>query len=93
MYLAWIAAVWLGLAALTGWAWVFSLSQAATVLAIFVGVTAWAETRDWYAANSHPWLDPWFVAAQGIALAAFALVTGGVRWWSSGGLRIGGMKK
>ena len=39
------------------------------------------ETRDWYTSAAHPWLDPWFVAAQGVALAAFALVMGGVRWF------------
>lgn len=80
MYLAWLAAVWLGLALLTSWARIFTFSQAATVLALFVAVTAGLESREWYAAAHFPWLDPRFVATQGVALATFALVMGGVRW-------------
>ncbi|MEX2112460.1 MAG: hypothetical protein WD845_04705, partial [Pirellulales bacterium] len=80
VYLAWLAAVWLALSFVTSWAGVFTASQIAAVLAIFAGVTAAVETRDWYTAAAHPWLDPWFLAAEGVALAFFALVMGGVRW-------------
>ncbi|MGE3244421.1 MAG: hypothetical protein AB7I57_25385, partial [Pirellulales bacterium] len=81
IYVAWVAAVWLALALLTGWASIFTLSQLAVVSAIFLGVTAAVEGRDWYAATRFAWLDPWFIAAQGIALAAFAAAMGGVRWF------------
>lgn len=81
IYVAWLAAVWLGLALLTGWAWIFSLSQLATVAAIFIGVTAAVEGREWYAAARFAWLDPWFVVAQGSALAVFTAVVGGIRWY------------
>jgi len=81
VYMAWLAAVWLALALITGWAGIFTLSQLAMVAAIFVGVTAVVEEREWYTAARLAWLDPWFVAAQGSALAAFAAVMGGIRWF------------
>ncbi len=82
-YMAWLAAVWLALSLVTSWAGVFTASQIAAVLAIFAGVTAAVETRDWYTTAAHPWLDPWFLAGQGVALALFALVMGCVRWMFS----------
>ncbi len=78
--LGWLSVVWLALATLAGWSGLFTASQAALVLTIVCGVTAAVETRPWYAAAAHPWLDPWFLEAQGIALALYCLVRGGVRW-------------
>ncbi len=80
IYWAWLALVWLGLAIVSGWASAFAASQLATALAIFLGVTAAAETRAWYTAAAHPWLDPWFVEAHGIAFSLYTLVLGSVRW-------------
>jgi hypothetical protein len=80
LYLAWLAVIWLAVAIFRSWAVVFSVSQIATVLAIFVGVVAAVETREWYAAAAEPWLDPWFLAGQGIALGLYVLAFGVVRW-------------
>jgi hypothetical protein len=78
-YTAWLAGLWLVLALLTGWAVVFTGAQVAAVLAVFAGVLAGVGARDWYVAARHPWLDPWFLQAQGLALAGFCLVLGVVR--------------
>ena len=71
---AWLAAVWLTLALLGGWRALVMASQVSAVFAVLCGVTAAVETRSWYAAAPHPWLDPWFLEAQGIALAVYCLV-------------------
>lgn len=77
--LAWVAGGWLLLAALTtSPAW-FTASQVAIVAAIICGVITVVEDREWYASSNHPWLDPWFVEAQGVALAIFCIVLGIVR--------------
>lgn len=73
--------VWLLLAALNESTVFVTASQIAFVLAIFCGVTAAIETRAWYAASPRPWLDPWFLEAQGIALAGYCLLRSGLRWW------------
>ncbi len=78
--LGWLAVVWLALAALTGWPGLFTASQVTLVLTIMCGVTAAVETRSWYAAARHPWLDPWFLEVQGCALALYCLICGAVRW-------------
>jgi len=78
--LAWLAGVWLILAALAESPALFTASQVGIVLAILCGVTAAVETRPWYASARRPWLDPWFLEAQGIGLAIYCLVLNAVRW-------------
>jgi hypothetical protein len=85
--LAWLGGVWLVLAALAVSPGLFSAAQVVMVLAILCGVTAAVKTRAWYAVSPHPWLDPWFLEAQAIALAAYCLVLTAIRWaiarWSA----------
>lgn len=78
--LVWLAAVWLALAVLSGWVALFTASQVVVLLAIFSGVTAAVENHAWYADAQYPWLDPWFLATQGVAKAIYCLVCGAVRW-------------
>lgn len=77
---AWLAGVWGLLAALAASAVLFTAAQVAIVAAIACGVTAATEPREWYATARHPWLDPWFLQAQGIALAAYCMLYGVLRW-------------
>ena len=85
----WLAGVWLVLAVLAASPELFTVSQIVVVIAILCGVTSIMETHDWYAATHHPWLDPWFLEAQGIALAAFCLVLSAIRWFVCGSSIIG----
>jgi hypothetical protein len=75
----WLAGVWMLLATITGSASLFTASQIALLVAIFCGVTAAVETRAWYVESRRPWLDPWFLQAQGIALAGYCLFVGALR--------------
>jgi hypothetical protein len=79
LHSAWIAAVWLVLATLFTSSALFTVSQLALVFAILCGVTSVVESRAWYAEAAHSWLDPWFLEAQGIAIAAYCLLMTGVR--------------
>lgn len=79
-YFTWLAVVWLLLSLLLESAPIFTASQVAITGAIVCGITAIIQTREWYAAARHPWLDPWFLAAQGIALSAHCLLLSGTRW-------------
>jgi len=72
--LAWLALVWLGLAVRAGSRRIFTLSQIATVCAILSGVAFAVAERGWYIDAPHPWLHPWFLESQGIALAAYAFL-------------------
>jgi hypothetical protein len=80
IHLAWLGAVWVTLAVLSASPAIFTASQVALVLAIIFGVTADVESQEWYAAARYPWLDPWFLAIAGIALAAYCILFGIVRW-------------
>ena len=51
----------------------------AFVSAIACGVIATTENYEWYAAAQHPWLDPWFLEALGIAFAAYCIAFGEAR--------------
>jgi hypothetical protein len=88
--LAWLGGVWLVLAALLDSRAAFTASQIAIIGAILCGVTAAVETRTWYTSARHPWLDPRFLEAQGIALAAYCAVLTGIRWLIGRGLANGG---
>lgn len=78
--LAWLAVVWYGMAWLVSQQPLAIAAQVATVLAILCSVTAGVEGREWFTSAAHPWLDPWFLELQGIALAAYCLLVGGIRW-------------
>ena len=78
-YLAWTAGVWLLLAVETRWAAVFSAFQLALGVAVASAVVGAVEYRDWYKTARYPWLDPWFVQAAGMALAAYCLVWTAIR--------------
>jgi hypothetical protein len=80
IHAVWLAGVWLILAALLESPLLFTASQIGLILAIVCGVTALIERQPWYAAIRHPWLDPWFLEAQGIGLAAYCLVLSAIRW-------------
>ena len=80
IHAVWLAGVWLILAALLESPVLFTASQIGLVLAIVCGVTALVERHAWYAAAHRPWLDPWFLEAQGIGLAAYCLALSAIRW-------------
>ena len=65
----WLAAVWLAVACLNGWPWLFSAFQAALALAAVFTAVAGIEHRAWFTAASHPWTEPWTIQTIGIALA------------------------
>jgi hypothetical protein len=77
--LLWLALVWL----LLSWQYaappLFAAVQAALSGAVVFAVAALLERRGWYAASPHPWLDPWSIQAQAIALGLLCLVWIGVR--------------
>jgi hypothetical protein len=79
LLLAWAAAVWLAVSLLSKNRVAFVVSQIAVVIAIFWGVVAGVEGREWYAAGARPWLDPWFLEAQGVAMAGYCLICGALR--------------
>ncbi len=78
--LAWLSGAWVLLAILSASAVLFTAAQISIISAIVCGVTAATELREWYAAAQHPWLDPWLLEAQGIALAAYCMLYGALRW-------------
>ena len=80
IHAAWLAGVWLILAGLLASPVLFTAAQIDLALAIACGVTALVERHPWYTAARHPWLDPWFLEAQGIGLAAYCLVWSAIRW-------------
>jgi hypothetical protein len=73
VHFAWLAGVWLVLSAVARWPVLGIASQVALVMAIVCGVTAAVETSDWFIVARHPWIAPWFLEAQGIALAGYCL--------------------
>jgi hypothetical protein len=87
LYFAWLTCVWLLLSALTASAAQFTAAQVTLVAAIACGVTARVSAGEWYGSAQHPWLDPWFLEAQGIALAAYCLLYGAARRVIAGATR------
>ena len=70
----WLAAIWLALALLGAWPKsLFAAFQAALAVATWFGVGVWLETRPWFDGAPRPWLDPWTLQAEGIALALLCL--------------------
>ena len=77
--LAWLAAVWVLVSVLAASPVMFTAAQVALVFAILCGVTAAVAPHDWYITAQHPWLDPWFLEVQGIALVTYCFLYGAVR--------------
>jgi hypothetical protein len=77
--LLWLAGVWTLFAAVVASPRWYTAAQVALVLSIVSGVTAAVASRTWYVAAPHPWLDPWFLEAQGIALSGYCLLIAGLR--------------
>lgn len=70
---AWLALVWLAVAAGTSWLPVWTMFQAALVLATVFGVAARLEQLAWFAESPWPWLDPWTISAVAVALVGLNL--------------------
>ncbi len=76
----WLAAVWFVLAFAESLPRVlFPAAQAALALAVWFCVGIWLEPRPWFIASRYPWLDPWTLQAEGIALAALTIASMDVR--------------
>ncbi len=82
-----LAGVWLAVSWLMQWPRLFTAFQALLSLAVVMAVTARLETEAWFESAALPWLDPWTLQAQAIALAVLGLFWVGVRIgaqrWSS----------
>src|SRR5690606_34888065 len=70
----WLALVWLALAWLMRNAHLVVAFQTALAVSLGVVVTSRLAEEAWFAEGATRWVDPWFLQAQGIALAASALV-------------------
>jgi hypothetical protein len=75
IYLGWLALLVTALAIVQSSAPLFIVSQVVTLSSIFAAVVTGVEMRTWYTTAAKPWLDPWFLQAQGVALAAYCLVS------------------
>ena len=69
----WLAAAWCALAIRTGETRLLTAMQMALFASLCSAVTAKIETYAWYSTASRPWLDPWFLQAQGIAIGVYCL--------------------
>ena len=78
-----LAAIWFLIAWTERSAFCFSAFKACLAVAVWFGVASRLEVRDWFRASVHPWLDPWTITAEGIALTLFCLGWFVVRGWSS----------
>ncbi len=70
----WLALLWLALAWLMANAQLFVAFQIALAVSLGVVVTSRLAEEAWFAEGRARWVDPWFWQAQGIALAASAVV-------------------
>lgn len=73
-YFAWLAVVWLALAVIVREPVLFTAFHAALAFSLVCFVTTFLTDRVWYLVADFPWLDPWFLQTQGIALAGYCLV-------------------
>ncbi len=69
----WLAIVWLALTWLLNNAGLFIAFQLAVAAALAVTVTAGLAKSAWFDKSPLPWLDPWFLQAQAIALALLGI--------------------
>ncbi|MEX2187117.1 MAG: hypothetical protein WD875_10000 [Pirellulales bacterium] len=72
--LAWLSGVWLLLAVVAARPRLFAAFQMSLALSLFFGVTHVLAAREWYQSATLPWLDPWFLQTQGVALASYCLI-------------------
>jgi hypothetical protein len=86
--LLWLAVVWLALAWREVVPALFAASQAALAGAVLFAVAALLQRQGWYASAPRPWLDPWSLQVQALALGGLCLgwigVRLGVRAWIGG---------
>jgi hypothetical protein len=78
-HLFWLAAVWFALACFWADAFVFAAFQAALTLGTLFAVAANLAGYDWYRQSAYPWIDPWTLQSQGIALGILSLTWIGLR--------------
>ena len=78
-HLFWLATVWLALACLRANSITFTAFQAALTLGVVFAVAANLAGHDWYRQSQRPWLDPWSLQTQGIALSILSLIWIGLR--------------
>jgi hypothetical protein len=76
---AWIAAVWFAAALATGWLPVWTMFQAALVLATVFGVWSRLDAHAWFANSPRGWLDPWTLQSVAVALVGLNLVWAAAR--------------
>jgi hypothetical protein len=76
---AWLAALWLIVAWVARWRWLFASFQALLNLALGFGVTAWLEAQSWVIAFPDDLTDPRSLQAYGIGLGLLGMVWVSVR--------------
>ncbi|HEX2519003.1 MAG TPA: hypothetical protein VHK04_05635, partial [Castellaniella sp.] len=90
-----LAGVWLAVSGLMQWPKLFAAFQALLSLAVVMAVTSQLETQAWFQSAPLPWLDPWTLQAQAVALGLLGLIWVGVRIgtqrWSSAFRRVGSL--
>jgi hypothetical protein len=74
IYLGWLGLLLVAAAMLLRHGTLLVVSQAVILSAVFAAVVSAVETSGWYVASARPWLDPWFLEAQGLAIAAYCVV-------------------
>jgi hypothetical protein len=79
LYTAWLAVVWLVQAVGGPRKELLPAFHFTLLASLFCAVTAQLATRGWYLAASRPWLDPWFLQTQGVALAVYATIWSAAR--------------
>ena len=77
--LTWLAVVWLALAMRYACPALFAACQGALTGSVVFAVATWLEGRDWYVRSPDPWLDPWTLQAQAMALGVSCLAWIGLR--------------
>jgi hypothetical protein len=73
-YTAWLASLWLFLAWMTRWRWLFGAFQALLSLAVGFGVTAWLNTQSWIVDFPDDLLDPRSLQAYGFGLGVLGIL-------------------
>jgi hypothetical protein len=77
--LLWLAALWLILAWRGLKPTLFAASQAALAVSVVFAVTTVLQRYAWYIQSPHPWLDPWTIQAQAVALGGLCIFWIGAR--------------
>ena len=69
----WLSCLWSVWAIRTGDGRLAASAQVALLASIFCAITMRLENYTWYTSATRPWLDPWFLQVQGIAVAVFCV--------------------